>query len=35
MWDIFQITHEGTNEVKRVRLDTLTHEYKLFVIEPE
>lgn len=24
MWDILQITHKGTNKVKRERLDTLT-----------
>lgn len=30
MQDTLQITHEGTSEVKRVRMDTLIHEYKLF-----
>ena len=30
MWDTLQVTHEGTSEVKRARINTLTHEYELF-----
>ena len=30
MWDTFQLTHEGTIDVKRSRINTLTHEYELF-----
>lgn len=30
MWDTLQITHEGTDEVKRSRLNALSQEYELF-----
>jgi len=30
MWDTLQVTHEGTTDVKRSRINTLTHEYELF-----
>nr|KYP53423.1 hypothetical protein KK1_024557 [Cajanus cajan] len=30
MWDTLKVTHEGTNDVKRSRRNTLTHEYELF-----
>ena len=30
MWDTLEVTHEGTNEVKRVRKDTLIQEYEIF-----
>jgi len=30
IWDTLQVTHEGTTNVKRSRINTLTHEYKLF-----
>ena len=30
MWDTLQLTHEGTIDVKRSRINTLTHEYELF-----
>jgi len=29
MWDTLQVTHEGTTNVKRSRINTLTHEYEL------
>ena len=32
MWDALQVTHEGTTNVKRSRINTLTHEYELFRI---
>lgn len=34
-WDILQITREGTTEVRRGMLDTLTHEYELIRIKAE
>jgi len=33
MWDTLQVTHEGTINVKRSRINTLTHEYELFRIK--
>jgi len=30
MWDTLQVTHEGTTDVNRSRINTLTHEYELF-----
>jgi len=30
MWDTLQVTHEGTIDVKRSRINTLTHEYEIF-----
>ena len=30
MWDTLQVTYEGTTDVKRSRINTLTHEYELF-----
>ena len=30
MWDTLQVTHEGTTDVKRSKINTLTHEYELF-----
>ena len=30
MWDSLQITHEGTNDVKLARINTLTQEFDLF-----
>jgi len=30
MWDTLQVTHEATTNVKRSRINTLTHEYELF-----
>ena len=32
MWDILQVTHEGTTDIKRSRINTLTHEYELFIM---
>ena len=34
MWDILQVTHEGTTDVKRSRINTLTHEYEFFRRNP-
>ena len=30
MWDTLRLTHEGTTDVKRSRINALTHEYELF-----
>jgi len=30
MWDTLQVTHEGRIDVKRSRINTLTHAYELF-----
>ena len=30
MWDILEVTHEGTNNAKRARKHALIHEYELF-----
>jgi len=34
MWDTLQLTHEGTTDLKRSRVNTLTHEYELFRMNP-
>jgi len=30
MWDILEVTHEGTTDVKKARKHALFQEYKLF-----
>lgn len=30
MWDALQVVHKGTNEVKQLRINTLTQEFELF-----
>ena len=30
MWDVLEVTHEGTNEVKMSRKNTLIQEYEMF-----
>ena len=30
MWDRFQITHEGSKQVRQTKVDMLIHEYELF-----
>jgi len=30
LWDVLEVTYEGTNDVKRARKHTLIQEYKLF-----
>nr|UBX54589.1 transposon Pol polyprotein [Lupinus angustifolius] len=34
MWDTLETTHEGTEEVKRSRLNTLSQEYEMFRTKP-
>jgi len=33
MWDVLEVTHEGTNEVKRPRKHALIQEYELFKMQ--
>jgi len=33
MWDILEVTHEGTNDVKRARKHALIQEYELFIMQ--
>jgi len=33
MWDVLEVTHEGANDVKRVRKHTLIQEYELFKMQ--
>jgi len=30
IWDVLEVMHEGTNEVKRVRKNSLIQEYEMF-----
>jgi len=33
-WDILEVTHEGTNDVKRARKHALIQEYESFKMQP-
>jgi len=33
MWDTLKLTHEGTTEIKKARMNTLIHEYELFMMK--
>ena len=33
MWDVLEVTHEGTDEVKRARKNTLIQEYEMFTMK--
>ena len=33
MWDTLTVTYEGTSQVKRNKLNLLTHKYELFSME--
>jgi len=35
MWDTLEVTHEGTNDVKRVRNHDLIQEYEMFRMQKE
>jgi len=35
MWEILEVTHEGTNDVKRARKHTLIQEYEFFRMQLE
>ncbi|GAV79817.1 UBN2 domain-containing protein, partial [Cephalotus follicularis] len=32
MWDLLEVTYEGTNQVKESKISMLVHEYELFVM---
>ena len=34
IWDLLEVTHEGTSEVKRSKIDLLMSRYEPFVMEP-
>ena len=34
IWDLLAVTHEGTSEVKRSKIDLLISKYEQFVMEP-
>ena len=33
IWDRLEVTHEGTNQVKKLKINILVHKYELFKIE--
>ena len=33
IWDKLEVTHEGTNQVKESKINTLVHKYELFKME--
>jgi len=33
MWDVLEVTHEGTNDVKRARKHSLIQKYELFKMQ--
>ncbi|CAO2837831.1 unnamed protein product, partial [Amaranthus hypochondriacus] len=35
IWDLLEVTHEGTSEVKRSKIDLLMSKYERFVMEPK
>ncbi|GKU96137.1 hypothetical protein SLEP1_g9407 [Rubroshorea leprosula] len=35
MWDMLEVTHEGTSQVKESKINRLTYMYDLFKIKPE
>ncbi|XP_056693510.1 uncharacterized protein [Spinacia oleracea] len=35
IWDLLQVTHEGTNEVKRSKIDLLMSKYERFEMHPQ
>jgi len=35
MWEVLEVTHEGTEDVKRSRKHYLIQEYELFRMQPE
>ncbi|GAV88467.1 zf-CCHC domain-containing protein/DUF4219 domain-containing protein/UBN2 domain-containing protein, partial [Cephalotus follicularis] len=32
MWDLLEVTYEGTNQVKESKISMIVHEYELFII---
>ena len=35
MWELLQVTHKWTGEVKRFKIDVLMHTYELFQMKPK
>ncbi|GAV84619.1 UBN2 domain-containing protein, partial [Cephalotus follicularis] len=35
MWDLLEITYEGTNKVKESKISMLVHEYELFLMHDD
>jgi len=35
MWEVLEVTHEGTEDVKRSRKHSLIQEYELFRMQPD
>ena len=35
MWEVLEVTHEGTDDVKRSRKHSLIQEYELFRMQPK
>jgi len=35
IWDMLQVTHEGTNQVKETRIGMLVHSYELFKMKSD
>ena len=35
IWNLLEVTHEGTNEVKRSKVDLLVRQYELFSMKPK
>ncbi|XP_050889072.1 uncharacterized protein LOC127094258 [Lathyrus oleraceus] len=33
LWDALEVSHDGTNEVKQARVNTLNQEFKLFLMK--
>ena len=33
IWDMLEVTHEGTNQVKESKINMLVHKYELFKME--
>ena len=33
IWDMLEVTHEGTNQVKKSKINMLVHKYELFKME--
>ncbi|GAV81502.1 LOW QUALITY PROTEIN: UBN2 domain-containing protein, partial [Cephalotus follicularis] len=33
MWDLLEVTYEGTNQVKESKISMLVHEYELFIMQ--
>ena len=34
IWDLLEVTHEGTSKVKRSKIDLLMSKHELLIMEP-